>query len=145
MGVIKPMSKISKKWNSRVGVSSPEYIDGIKNPSADWEAEATSEQAEENYKAGINAAIARGARPAGIKKAGTKKWQDSAVKKSGRWSEGVTGAIDAYEEGFDPYAKEIERTDYGAKYPPGDPRNLQRVKVGNDALHALKLKLTGGA
>jgi len=43
MGNIKPMGKISKKWNDRVGVSSSDYIDGIKNPKLDWEEEASSE------------------------------------------------------------------------------------------------------
>jgi len=145
MGNIKPMGKISKKWNDRVGVSSSDYIDGIKNPKLDWEEEASSEQAEANYASGINNAINRKTRVAGVKKAGTQKWQNGAIKKQGRWSEGVAGAVDQYEEGFSPYHNEIDKVDYGVRYPSGDPRNLQRVKVGNEALHNLKLKLTGGA
>jgi len=127
-----------------VGVSLSEYTDGVKNPRHDWEANASSEQAEDNYKTGVQSAISRGARPAGVKKAGTKKWQDGAVKKSSRWSEGVAGALDQYEDGFSPYHDEIDSLDYGPRYPAGDPRNLERVKKGNEALHSLKVKLTSG-
>lgn len=145
MAAIKSLKKISKKWSDRVGVAGTDYTDGVKDPRKDWEVEASSEQSEENYKAGVQTAIAQKRRPAGVKKAGTKKWQDNTIKKSTRWTEGVAGATDEMEDGYSPYHSEIEGLDYGPKFPPGDPRNLQRVKIGNEALHALKVKLKGGS
>lgn len=139
MAKIKSLEKISKKWNDRVQVSDSEYEDGIKNPVRDWEDGALASQ--DNYEVGIRTSIEQGRRPKGIKEAGTKKWQVKSVEKKGRWRTGVTGAQDEMKKGFSPYHDVIEGLDYGPKYPAGDPRNLDRVKVGNDALHKKKVEL----
>jgi hypothetical protein len=70
-----------------------------------------------------------------VKKAGTKKWQEKALKKGpGRFAEGVYIAAPDYEKGFAPYRDAIERTDLGPRFPRRDPRNLDRVKRIVDAL-----------
>jgi len=139
MAAIKSISQISKKWSDRVGVAGTDYVEGVKNPRKDWEENALA--AKENYEQGIRLSITQGRREKGIKEAGTKKWQEKTVKKSGNWSTGVAGATDEMQKGYAPYHDIIAGLDYGPKYPAGDPRNLERVKVGNVALHAKKVEL----
>jgi len=139
MGVaVKPLAKISKKWADRVAVSDKEYVDGVKNPKRDWEDESLDSK--DRYEDGIRDSIKEGRRDKGIKKAGTKKWQDRAVKVGPtRWTEGVAVTQDEYEDGFKPYREEIEKVDLPPKYKKGDPRNYERVKAIGTALHALKI------
>jgi len=139
MAKIKSLDKIAKKWDERVGVAHDDYIDGIKNPVKDWESGALA--AKDNYEAGIRDSIRDGRREKGISTAGTKKWQDKAVEKSGRWGTGVAIAKEDMKKGYSPYHSIIAALDYGVKYPAGDPRNLKRVEVGNKALHEKKLEI----
>lgn len=139
MAKIKSLDKIATKWDERVGVSNRDYEEGVKAPTKDWAEGALA--AKDNYEAGIQQAIQQGRREKGIQEAGTKKWQAKTVEKSSRWAQGVSGAVDDMKKGFQPYHDEIANLDYGPRYPAGDPRNLQRVKIGNDALHKKKVEL----
>lgn len=138
MPPVKPLSKISKKWTDRVSVSQGEYSDGVQNPRRDWATEA--EAAEERYKAGIQSSIQAGSRVKGIKRVGTNKWQEKAIKKGpGRWQEGVSLGKDDYEAGFAPFREVIEKATLPPRYAAGDPRNYDRVKAIGQALNAKKL------
>ncbi|GAI83151.1 unnamed protein product, partial [marine sediment metagenome] len=76
----------------------------------------------------------------GVIKAGSKKWQDKALKKGpGRFAEGVYIAGPDYEKGFAPYHEAIARVDLGPRFPKRDPRNLDRVRRVVNALVAEKL------
>lgn len=139
MAKIKSVDKIAQKWNDRVQVSDADYKDGVQNPTKDWEEGALASK--DNYEAGIRTSIEQGRREKGIKEAGTAKWKAKTVEKSGRWRTGVTGAQDDMKKGYTPYHGVISALDYGPRFPAGDPRNLDRVKVGNEALHAKKVEL----
>ena len=69
MANIKSMNRITETWTRRAGAATPDYEAGVKNPRTDWE-EATA-AAEENYNAGVQAAINRGAFGSGVRAAGT--------------------------------------------------------------------------
>ncbi|GAG97836.1 unnamed protein product, partial [marine sediment metagenome] len=115
-----------------------DYKLGIKNPRRDWEEETSA--ARDNWKAGIDAAAAKGLFEKGVAAAGTKKWQDKALKKGpGRFAEGVYIAGPDYEKGFARYHAAIERTDLGPRFPRRDPRNIERVKAIVNALVAEKI------
>ena len=127
MAEIKSLSAIKEKWTRVTPGRAADYTLGIKNPRRDWEEETVA--AKENWKAGVDAAQAKGLFEKGVIKAGTKKWQDKALKKGpGRFSEGVYLAADDYEKGFAPYREAIARVDLGPKFPRRDPRNLERVR-----------------
>lgn len=139
MAKIKSLDKIAKKWNDRVGVSSSDYVEGVKAPTKDWADGALA--AKGNYEAGIQQSIQQGRREKGIQEAGTQKWQAKTVEKSARWGQGVAGAVDDMKKGFQPYHDTIGSLDYGPRFPSGDPRNLDRVKIGNVALHKKKVEI----
>ena len=139
MAEIKSLSAIRDKWTRVTPMRVEDYKLGIENPKRDWEEETAA--AEGNWKAGVDAAQAKGLFTKGVKKAGTAKWKDKALKKGpGRFAEGVYIAGPDYEKGFAPYRDAIERVDLGPRFPRRDPRNLGRVKQVVDALVAEKLK-----
>lgn len=140
MAEIKSMSSIRDKWTRVTPGRTEDYKLGIQNPKRDWEEETMA--AEDNWKLGIDAAASKGLFGKGVSKAGSKKWQDKALKKGpGRFAEGIYIAGPDYESGFKPYRDAIERVDLGPRFPRRDPRNLERVKRVVDAL--ITQKITG--
>jgi len=138
MAEIKSLSAIRDKWTRVTPQRVEDYKLGIQNPKRDWEAETV--EATDNWKAGVDQAAAKGLFEKGVREAGTKKWQEKALKKGpGRFAEGVYIAGPDYERGFAPYREAIARVDLGPKFPRRDPRNLDRVKRVVDALVAEKL------
>ena len=138
MAEIKSMSAITEKWTRVTPQRTEDYTKGIQNPLRDWEAETVA--ARDNWKAGIDAAAAKGLFAKGVSAAGTKKWKEKALAKGpGRFAEGVYIAGPDYEKGFAPYREAIARVDLGPKFPRRDPRNLDRVKRVVNALIAEKV------
>lgn len=133
MAEIKSLSAIRDKWTRVTPMRTEDYKIGVQNPKRDWEQETLA--AEGNWKAGVDAAQAKGLFGKGVSKAGTKKWQDKALKKGpGRFAEGVYLAGPDYERGFAPFREAIARVDLGPKFPRRDPRNLERVRRVVEAL-----------
>ncbi len=138
MAEIKSLSAIGDKWTRVTPGRTEDYKLGIQNPRRDWMEETLA--AEGNYKAGVDAAHAKGMFAKGVNKAGTAKWKEKALKKGpGRFAEGVYIAGPDYEKGFAPYHAAIERVDLGPRFPKRDPRNLERVRKIVDALIAEKV------
>lgn len=138
MAEIKSLAAIRDKWTRVTPGRIEDYKIGIQNPRRDWEEETTA--AADNYKAGVDAAHAKGLFAKGVSKAGTTKWKDKSLKKGpGRFAEGVYIAGPDYEKGFAPYREAILAVDLGPRFPKRDPRNLDRVKRVVDALVAKKV------
>ena len=138
MAEIKNISRIVEKWTRVTPMRSEDYKLGVENPKRDWAGSAKAGEA--NWKAGVAAASAAGQFGKGVDKAGTAKWKEKALAKGpGRFSEGVLTAGPDYQKGFAPYAETIAALTYPPKWPKGDPRNLERVRVGNVALRAKKM------
>lgn len=138
MAEIKSLAAIRDKWTRVTPGRIEDYKLGIQNPRRDW-AEETAE-AEDNYKAGVDAAHAKGLFKKGVVKAGSAKWREKSLKKGpGRFAEGVYIAGPDYEKGFAPYREAILAVDLGPRFPKRDPRNLDRVKRVVDALIAKKI------
>jgi len=139
MAEIRSLKEVTEKWTRVTPGRVEDYRLGIEHPRRDWADETFA--AADVYKAGVDAAHAKGLFAKGVKKAGTSKWKEMALKKGpGRFAEGVYIAGPAFEEGFAPYHAAIEKVDLGPRYPKRDPRNLERVKRVVDALVAEKLK-----
>ena len=133
MAEIKSLGAIRDKWTRVTPGRTEDYKIGIQNPKRDWETETV--EAKDNWKAGIDAAAGKDLFAKGVIKAGSKKWQDKALKKGpGRFAEGVYIAGPDYEKGFAPYREAIARVDLGPRFPKRDPRNLERVRRVVEAL-----------
>jgi hypothetical protein len=132
MAEIKSIQAIQEKWGRVTPQRGEDYTNGIKNPKRDWATAAGG--AKESHKAAMQAAAQNDSYAKGVAKAGTAKWQEKAIKKGPtRFAEGVmVGAAD-YGAGFQPYADTIKGTTLPPRYPAGDIRNLDRVKVISQA------------
>lgn len=138
MAEIKTMAAIRDKWTRVTPGRVDDYKLGIQNPKRDWEAETVA--AKDTWKQGVDAAAAKDLFAKGVARAGSKKWQEKALKVGpGRFAEGVYIAGPDYEKGFAPYRAAIAAVDLGPRYPRRDPRNLDRVKRIVDALVAEKI------
>lgn len=143
MAGVKPLDKITAKWERVSASAQAEYEAGVKDPRRDWA--AATKGAEKAYDAGIQAAIAAKRFGKGVAKAGTAKWQAMAIAKGPRrWSEGISLAKTTYAEAFAPYHTALGSISYPEKGPRGDPRNIARVAIVAKTLHDLKLRIKGG-
>lgn len=135
--VVKSAKDIAAKWARVTPDRIEDYEHGVRYPLNDWEKQTLA--AEENYEAGIRDAITRKAFGKGVKKAGTAKQQSACIIKGiPRWPEGVRGAEEAMESGMGPVVDVLSKLVLPKRYPTGDPRNIERVKAIQVALHKLK-------
>lgn len=139
MAEIKGLNEIRDKWTRVTPGRTEDYKIGVKNPRRDWADE--TEASKDNWKAGIDSAAANDLYAKGVSAAGTKKWQDKALKKGpSRFAEGVYIAGDDYQKGFAPYREAIASADLGPRFPRRDPRNIDRVRRVVEALVEAKTR-----
>ena len=133
MAEIKSLSAIRDKWTRVTPMRTEDYKLGVQSPKRDWEQETLA--AADNWKAGVDAAQAKGLFSKGVTKAGSKKWQRKSLDVGpGRFAEGVYKGGDDYASGFAPYREAIARVELPPKFPRRDPRNLERVRRVVEAL-----------
>lgn len=135
--IVPSAAKIAKKWARVTPDRIEDYEEGVRHPLRDWEKETS--ESEDRYEQGIKDAIARKAFGKGVKKVGTSKQQSASIIKGiPRWPEGVRGAEDDMQKGMEPVVKALSDLELPKRYPSGDPRNIERVKAVQQALHKLK-------
>ena len=134
---VKDASAIAKKWVRVTSERTEDYEEGVRNPAKDWEKETLD--AEDRYEAGIKASIVRKAFSKGVKKVGTAKQKAKTILKGIiRWPDGVRGAEDDMRTGMEPVVDVLRALKLPERYPTGDPRNIERVKAIQQALHKMK-------
>ena len=137
MANIRPIDQASEKWATRAAMATPDYERGVMNPRADWASQTVA--AENNYKAAVTEAAAKGRFGAGVKKAGTERWKTgAAIKGTQRYAPGVQVGKGDWQAGFGPYHAAISAVVLPARGPRGAPANFQRVQVIGAALRAVK-------
>jgi len=128
MPAVKSISAIQEKYGRVTPTRSEDYKIGVQNPRKDWAQAASA--GEGNYKAGVTAAANAGMYGKGVQRVGTQKWKDKALSKGpGRFAEGTMLAAPDYAKGFAKFRDIIEKTQLPARFPKGDPRNVERVRV----------------
>jgi len=138
MAKIKSAADIARKWARVTPQRTQDYQEGVQNPTQDWE--AATIKAEDNYKTGVQKAAAEGRFGKGVKKAGTAKWQKNTLEKGpNRFAEGVAVSEPEFQQGFEPFREVIAATQLPPRFPKGDPRNIDRVKVIAEALRKKKV------
>jgi len=130
---IKSIARIKEKWQRRTPMTTEDYKIGIENPRRDQAQAAIA--AKESHKTAMATAAATDAFAKGVARAGTDKWKKRALAKGpGRFAEGVMVGGDDYEKGFAPAREVLEKTPLPPRFPRRDPRNINRVTAGNQAL-----------
>jgi len=135
MAAIKPIEVAAEKWVRRAEVATSDYEFGIKNPKRPWRQAA--EAGNENWKRGVQGAIAADRFVAGIRRVGDEKWSGMALAKTGRFAEGVRIARDEWQRGYSPYHSAYQALRLPDRRPRGDPANLQRVSAVNTLFRSI--------
>lgn len=139
MAEIRAVSEIAEKWARVTPQRSEDYEQGVRNPKEDWASKTAG--AADNWKQGVQQAAQDGRFTKGVQAAGTSKWQDRTIAKGvQRWGPGVQLGQGDYETGFAPFAAVIARTQLPPRFPKGDPRNIERVRVIATALRNAKVR-----
>lgn len=134
---VKSVESAAKKFVARAGAAVGDYKDGV-NSTNDQAEKAIASQG--IYEAGIMDSISRGARVAGIEKAGNEKWKKNTIAKGGaRFAAGVSAGSDAYTKGVKPYLDTLASLSLSPRGPKGSPENLERVRETNEALRQKKI------
>lgn len=137
MAKVPDIGRVASKWAERAGNAQGAYIDGVQNPKEDW-AQATS-RAAETYKTAVTKAANEGRFQRGVVKAGTQKQMQASMQKgSQRFTEGVAIAQPEYTNAMGPVLQTIAAVQLPPRGPKGDPKNLDRVKAIDAALHQAK-------
>jgi len=138
MGKVKSMADTKEKWQRKVGQAQADYTNGVSDSSVDWE--GPTKAGENNYKEAVIKAANEGRFGRGVANAGNEKWRRKTIEVGpSRWASGVSAAGPDYEKGMAPVLSTLSGISYPSRYPAGDPRNLERVKAENEALHRLKI------
>lgn len=131
---VKGAAETLEKWQRRVGQAGPDYTAGVSDPSVDWE--GPTKAAENNYGEAVTKAVSEKRFGKGVAKAGNEKWRRKTTSVGpSRWGTGVAAAGPDYEKGMAPVLSAIGALTLPARYPAGDPRNLERVRAMNEAVH----------
>ena len=133
---IKPIDKIVAKWKSKAGSASGDYAEGIQFAPDQGAAAAA---AKETWQQGVSGAgvADRFAKNAA---ASTAKWKKNAVALGGsRYTQGVANATEEFAKGISGPLSTIAGVNLPPRKPKGDPSNLDRVRIVNEALRAAKV------
>ncbi len=136
--IVPSAADIAAKWGRVTPERIIDYEKGVRNPLRDWETETKA--AESRYEDGIKAAISRKAFGKGVSRVGTAKQKAKTILKGiPRWPEGVRVAEDDMRKGMESVVKTLEGITLPPRYAAGDPRNIERVRVIQQALHKMKI------
>lgn len=137
MPAVKSGANVAAKWSRVAAQRTEDYQTGVAAPRTPWAAAAAA--ARDRYKAGVTEAANRGAFEKGVAAAGDQKWAEKTrTKGPARFAEGVQLSGPDYAAGVQPYLDTIAATALPPRYPAGDPRNVERVRVMSQALRKRK-------
>ena len=134
MPATKSLDKVKAKWQERAIAAATAYTDGVTSPKASWSAQAAA--SEGNWKAGVDAAAARGAYGKGVREAGDEGWKRAAIEKgSANYATGINFGAAKYGTAMGEVLSTIQGVTLTPRGPRGSAANYQRVQQIGDALH----------
>lgn len=135
---VKSIAHASEKFVSRAQGATGDYKDGVNSTNDQAERAIASEDA---YVAGVQDSISRGARVAGLKRAGNQKWKERAmVLGAGRYATGVKAGQSEYQKNTAPYFATLGGLTLTPRGPKGSPENYTRAQEVGQALHSQKIE-----
>jgi hypothetical protein len=133
----KDTGAIAKKFRERAAAASQDYATGVAAAAGDWETNTAA--AEQNYQAGVQEAISRGAFGKGVRGSGGKYSENAQKLGTQRYPQGVANAEGAYARGVGPYLDTIKSLNLPPRGPKGSPANMSRANAVATALRARKV------
>jgi len=134
--IVPSATEIASRFVKYAPVREDRFEDGVRHPKKNWEEETAN--AEGNFETGIKNAITRKAFGKGVRKCGTARQQAQTIKNLRRWREGIEGSETEMAAAMAPVVAVLEAIKLPERYPKGDDRNYDRVKVIGKALRKAK-------
>lgn len=132
---IKPIGKIVEKYKNRTAQAAGDYKEGI-DFAPDQGAAAAA--AKDTWRDAVTSAGVSDRFAANAQKS-TAKWKKNATTVGPRrYTEGTANATGEFQAGVSEALQVIQNTNLPPRFPKGDPRNLDRVRVINENLRKLK-------
>ena len=135
---VKDAGTAAAKFTQRAAAAAGDYQAGVQGAGEDWARQTVASV--DNYNAGIQEAITRGAFQRGVQAAGAAKYsQKAATTGARRFPEGVREGGPAFQAGVQPYLTVIAGLTLPPRRPKGDPANFARVQAIGEALRRRKV------
>jgi len=132
---VKPLDQIVSKWTTNAGAASNYYTQGAIAAATKYATNAGA--AGPTYNAGVQQGIARNAYQTGVQQAGAGKYSTGVQTKGAvRYAGGITAGKAAFQSGMQGVIGVLQGLSLPARGATGDPANLQRVAVIDNALRA---------
>lgn len=139
---VRPVAESQDKFAKRAAAAAPDYGKGVATAGPKWLAGAQA--SEDAWAAGTQDAISNKRFGAGVRKAGSTKYQDRAAKVGpDRYRTGVAEGANDWGKGFAPHAQALQSLDLGTKGMRGSEQNYARARSVGQALRAKKMELLG--
>lgn len=126
------------KFANRGAAAQGDYKNGLVGSGQAWQGNTAA--AGDNYAAGVQQAITRGAFTKGVNKSGGAYFEQRATTiGANRYADGVRNGQQNYQDGVQPYLDTLSKVNLTPRGPKGDPRNMQRATEVAQALRAAKV------
>jgi len=127
----------ARRFVQRGAAAAQDYAEGVRGAGQDWQAATTA--AADNYAAGVQEAITRGAFARGVSMAGASKFESRAATVGARrFPEGIREAGPEWEKNVQPYLATLAGLTLSPRRPKGDPSNFRRAEEVGMALRRRK-------
>lgn len=135
-------AEIDRKYKESIGRVPSAYKDGVQK-TTDWAEKASSDQAEQNYAAGVQEAAAAKRRQKAVSNVSNSEWQGKAANVgAARIGQGMTANADKRARNFEPFRSALDGKELSARTT--DPiQNVERVKEVVQTLVNTKKALKG--
>lgn len=135
---IKDTGSLAKKFVQRASAAAGDYKSGVEASGQDWE--SNTKASEDNYAAGVQAAIGDKRFGKGVANAGAAKFTSRAASLGAqRYPTGVGAAEGDWAKGSQPYLDALKSIDLPPRRPKGDPGNQARAQAVAVKLRMMKV------
>lgn len=132
------LNRAANKFKTRGQAAATDYAEGVRGAGPKWQ--AATEGSADNYNAGVQAAIADNRFQRGVSRAGAAGYESKATGVGAqRFPQGIASAGPDWQRGFAPIAQAMDGVTPPPRRPRGDPSNIDRVRVFNEAARRAKI------
>ena len=138
MAIVVPSAgAATAKWQSRAVVSANDYKTAVSQAGGRWQ--GAVDQSGPAWDFGVQQAMSNNSYPQGVQGKGGIYQVNAADKGFRNYGPGIQGATNAFSTAIGKVLNVIGGLTLPPKGGPGNPANLQRASLIDDALHAAKL------
>lgn len=137
--VVPPVDVVVQRWVTGCERNRDRYEEGVKNPKRDWKTQTLN--AKNAYYQALDLIRQNRTWEKGVQAVDTAYWQSRTLELGvPRWLPGVQASQGKYANKMQRVLSILQSIQLPDRGPRGDPRNLERVRVIDEALHKAKVE-----